>query len=117
MANILVVEDDAAVLEVISEFLSSVGHTAFGASTVDRARELLASERIDLLLADQLLPKYTGHSIVEDALTLCIPILLMTGHLEAYEAPRAAALPMLRKPFHLSELMEAVARALPGANG
>jgi DNA-binding NtrC family response regulator len=112
MASILVAEDNAQVLEVLREYLSTVGHTAVRASTIEQARECLASEHIDLLLADQILPKGLGRSIAGEALALGIPVILMSGHPKSLEDLRDGPFPVLKKPFPMHELVAAIDRAL-----
>lgn len=60
MARILVVEDDIAVQEVVSEFLRSTGHQIYPAASAEQARHLLASEAIEVALIDCLMSGEQG---------------------------------------------------------
>jgi CheY-like chemotaxis protein len=115
---ILLVEDDAAIRETVSECLSSEGYRV---DAVEHGAEALArltsGERPALVLLDLVMPVMNGAELVarvraEPALA-ALPVLLMTA---AITAPREA-LPevdaTLVKPFDLDDLLAAVARLVP----
>jgi DNA-binding NtrC family response regulator len=70
MAHILLVEDDADVQLVVSEFLATVGHRVTSASSAEQARLLLGREPVDIALIDCLMSGERGNSLAEHMLSL-----------------------------------------------
>jgi DNA-binding response OmpR family regulator len=113
MAAILVIEDDAAIAEMLRTALEEAGHRATVVHGLEAARAVLASA--DLVIADIGLPDGSGLDIARDAAALRIPVLLTTGHpgrmAELDEERRA----YLRKPFRVRDLHQRVAQLLAAA--
>ena len=59
-SKILIVEDEAAIREMIAFHLARAGYETLEAADCRRARELLADERPDLALVDWMLPDMSG---------------------------------------------------------
>ena len=112
MSRILVVEDQPDVLEILAEGLRDAGYEVLCASTAARAREILLSETVDLLLSDWILGSESGRSLGDRASQLGIPSILTTGDPARLAAATEATFPLLAKPFRLAELQELVARTL-----
>ena len=112
MAHILVVEDDADVQSIVSEFLVSLGHRLTCASSAEQARLFLAGEPVDLALIDCLMSGEQGNSLAEHASTLGIPTILTSGDPHYIETCSARSFPFLAKPFRLTSLDELIARTL-----
>lgn len=115
MPHILVVEDDPEVQQVVCEFLRETGHRVLAATSAEQARRLLANEAVDLLVIDCLMSGERGSSLAEHVATLGIPAILTSGDLKYQEASAQSSVPFLNKPFRLTELDEAIARALAAA--
>jgi PAS domain S-box-containing protein len=118
--NILVIDDEEAVLDVVRRFLEIAGHHVTCASSGQAAVELLTpGAEIDLAILDLMMPR-------EDAATTFqrlrqrrpnLPILLCTGMPHGRPGPQlleAGALGIIRKPFRMNELWYAVSQALSG---
>jgi DNA-binding NtrC family response regulator len=112
MAHILVVEDDADVQSVVSEFLVSLGHRLTCASSAEQARLFLASEPVDLALVDCLMSGEQGNSLAEHASKLGVPTILTSGDPHYIEKCADHAFPFLAKPFRLTNLDELIASIL-----
>ncbi|HMD66663.1 MAG TPA: response regulator [Stellaceae bacterium] len=111
MAHILLVEDDADVQTVVSEFLATIGHRVTSATSAEEARLIIASEPVDLALIDCLMSGEQGNSLAKHALKLGIPTILTSGdphYIESSEHP----FPFLPKPFRLISLDELIAGTL-----
>lgn len=108
MARILLVEDDADVQNVVSEFLATIGHHVVPASSAYEARLILLGERIDLALIDCLMSGEQGNSLAEHVLQLGIPTILTSGDPHYLEALPEQALPFLAKPFRLAALEQLI---------
>jgi len=63
-ASILVVDDDAAIRELLQEHLSRVGYDIRTAGDGDQMRQLLGERPADLIVLDVMLPG-------DDGFTLC----------------------------------------------
>lgn len=112
VSHILVVEDDCAVQEVISEFLRSTGHQVYCAVSAEEARRYLAEEPIQLALIDCLMSGEQGDSLAEHASSLGVPTILTSGDPNYLRTIPAGALPFLGKPFRLSELERLISEVL-----
>ena len=117
-AKVLVVEDEAALAEVLRYNLEAAGYAVVHAVTGDEAELLVAEERPDLILLDWMLPSVSGIEICRRlrnrSETRAVPIIMLTARGE--EADRIRGLSTgaddyVVKPFSLPELMARV-RAL-----
>ncbi len=115
-ATILVVEDDPRVSRSTVGALEELGYRPIACSSGRDALEILAHERsIELILTDVMMPEMTGTELVRRASALYpwIAILFVTGYVgEAGDADGLSGHEMLRKPFTVAALAEAVAAAL-----
>jgi len=115
--NVLVVDDEQAVLEVVSRRLLSLEHTVQTAETVDAAEAVLrGQEEIDIVITDICMPGRDGMELLQLAKQLRprVEVILMTGYAEvdsAISAVDAAAFAYLRKPFCVGEFTKVVDRA------
>ncbi|HEX5182595.1 MAG TPA: ATP-binding protein [Allosphingosinicella sp.] len=115
-AVILVVEDDPRVSRSTVAALEELGYRPIACSSGRDALDMLAHERsIELILTDVMMPEMTGTELVRRATALYpwIAILFVTGYVgEAGDSDGLSGHEMLRKPFTVSALAEAVAAAL-----
>ena len=116
-AHILIVDDDALVLETVQALVTTLGHSAVTASSGERAFELLAGERFDLVLTDMGMPSVTGLDVARTVRERWprIPVVLLTGwgsdrELEEYGARSLEH--VLAKPITREALGAALERAL-----
>jgi CheY-like chemotaxis protein len=120
MRTILIVDDEWALAEVLSAILRDEGYATLIAGNGREAEALLKSERIDLVVADFLMPIMDAPELVawikhEPALSN-LPVIVMTSLPESAvraRIPDFAA--YLQKPFMIDEIAEAVLRLLPAA--
>jgi signal transduction histidine kinase/CheY-like chemotaxis protein len=115
--NILLVEDDDEVAVLVAEMLDELGFEVVRAATAAAALGALANERtVDLVFSDIMMPG--GMNGVELAKEIRLrradlPILLTSGYSEAAKpGAEAHGIKILRKPYQLAELEEAVREAL-----
>lgn len=116
--RLLVVEDQEAVLAVVSRGLRRFGYDVIGARSGEEAMEVLSDpvHRFDLVISDVILPKMSGLEVYRRCQERgdSPPFLLMSGYVEkALEGFEGEAPPLLRKPFKIRELLEAVQSRLP----
>jgi signal transduction histidine kinase/CheY-like chemotaxis protein len=113
--TILVVEDDADVRRVIVECLGLIGYQVTEAANGTEGLAALAAARPDLLVVDYAMPDMTGAEVISKARAMIgdVPVILATGYADMAEVERLAGKPaILRKPFDINSLGEAVASAL-----
>jgi PAS domain S-box-containing protein len=119
---ILVVDDEAAVRDVVRRFLEIAGHRVLCAGSGNEAVNCLAeSGPVDLVILDLMMPRENGPSILRTLRSrqAHLPALVCTGLLAADPAPELAAdslVRLLRKPFRMNELWYAVNELLPSEN-
>lgn len=118
---ILVVDDEEAVLDVVRRFLEIAGHRAEVAATGRDGLALLGKRSFDLVILDLTIPtEDAGGTFLElRRLAPGVPVVLCTGMPEAEPAPTllaAGAAGLVRKPFRMTDLLDAVRRASRSAD-
>jgi CheY-like chemotaxis protein len=113
--TILVVEDEPAVLALVSDMLEGCGYKVLRASSAERALQICASfaEPIDLLLTDLTLPGLNGLQLADRLNHLQSPLktIFMSGHSQRW-LPSGSRVPLLQKPFGPATLYQMVFAAL-----
>jgi signal transduction histidine kinase len=117
LGRVLIVDDEAAQLEALSNTLTHQGYTIVAASSGEEALTALQNQRFELLLTDLKLPGIDGIALLRAALSIDpnLVAVLMTGHgtiTTAVEAMQVGALDYILKPFKLSAALPVLARAL-----
>jgi DNA-binding NtrC family response regulator len=112
-----VVDDDAAVVDYLSESLTARGFDVVGSTSATEALESVKRARFDLVISDVEMPELRGVDLL-NAIVKAKPaqlVLLITayGSVEmAVAAVRAGASDFLTKPFKIEALVEGIERAL-----
>ena len=115
-AHILVVDDDAAIREVIQEYLTENDFKVSVAETGADMDKVLGAEHVDLVILDLKLPDEDGLAIARRLReSLDLPIIILTGRKE--EVDRVMGLELgaddyVTKPFSNRELLERVRAVL-----
>ena len=110
--TVLLVEDNPDVANASTGLLEELGYAVRWASDVDSALGEIAANGIDLVLSDIVMPgKMDGLALARILKQKhpALPILLATGYSEAARNA-AAEFPILRKPYQIHELNEALSR-------
>jgi putative nucleotidyltransferase with HDIG domain len=116
--RILVVDDEAAIREIVCSMLVGANFQACQASNGVEALALLESgEKFDLVLSDLLMPGMDGTTLLERAKEKCpdVPVVMVTTVSDiqvALQALRHGAYDYLPKPFEREQLLATVRRAL-----
>jgi CheY-like chemotaxis protein len=100
--TVLVVDDDASVLEVIAAMLEDLGCDVISAeSGADALDQLTRNERISILITDINMPGMDGHELAERAKRIRpeLKVLQLSGR-----ERRRDGYPMIRKPFTAEDL-------------
>ena len=115
MGQVLLVDDDRAVLYALTEVLRERGHHVVA---VTSGRDALAAlDQADAVLTDLAMPEMDGMQLLSAALArdATLPIVLLTAHGServAVSAMKAGAYDYLRKPFTIAELTAQVRELL-----
>jgi two-component system phosphate regulon response regulator PhoB len=118
-ASILVIEDDDAIVTLLTYNLKSSGHEVTSAGTAEEGELLLKERHFDLLILDWMLPDKSGIELCQrlrrSVKLGSLPILMLTARGE--EADRVRGLgtgadDYVVKPFSLPELLARVAALL-----
>ena len=82
--KILLVDDETGFLSVMGDALRSRGHDVLTAENGKQAREVLESQRVDLIISDVFMPTLNGvrfHSYVRDFTDSSdVPFIFMSGY-------------------------------------
>jgi DNA-binding NtrC family response regulator len=124
--RILVVDDEAALREVLSLRIAAWGYEVETAGDVAEAEAALVASRPDLVLSDVVLPDSSGIELLRrlKGADERLPVVMMTAHANvdaAVDAMKAGAADFLTKPLNydvLRALLDAIAAELrqAGAN-
>lgn len=110
---IMIVDDDAAVLETVTDILREEGYTVVPAASSLEALTLAAGARPALVLLDMRMPQLNGWQFAARLreLGLDVPIVVMTAAQDSSRwADEIGAAGVLPKPFNLLDLLAVVER-------
>jgi DNA-binding NtrC family response regulator len=117
MAKIVIIDDEAAILELMSKLCRSAGHSVKAFQTGAEGIACLRAERADLVIVDLRIGDVNGLDLVK----ICrdefptTAVIMVTGHgtvETAVEAMRLGAFDYLTKPFDLGDLIKTVNQGL-----
>ncbi|MFY3385780.1 sigma 54-interacting transcriptional regulator [Paracidovorax sp. MALMAid1276] len=116
-ARILVVDDDADMLRLLSLRLKGAGYEVVAVGSAEAALAQLDVARPQLVLSDVRLPGRDGLALFDDvrARHPSLPVILLTAHgtiPDAVEATSRGVFTYLTKPYDGRDLLEKVAHAL-----
>lgn len=116
-AHVLVVDDDFAFAETVSDGLISLGWQATPVGDAERAAELVEQQQFDALVSDLRMPEFDGLKLLRLAKQISPdrPVIIMTAFSaidSAVECVRQGAYHYLTKPFKVAELDLFLQRAL-----
>lgn len=115
--QILLIDDDADVLDAYSMLLNQAGYSVLACSNASEAREKMLSDWPGIVLSDVCMPGCTGLELMNLLLAKDpqLPVLLITGHGDvpmAVEAVKHGAWDFLQKPVDPARLLSRIAEAL-----
>ena len=121
MTHILIVDDDSAIRDTLREALEDEGYeVAEAADGIAGLERLRASQENMVVLLDQLMPKLDGVGVLravqnDPLLTQRHTYILLTARSRmstpATDIATALGVPIIRKPFDLETLLQAIAQA------
>jgi len=127
MAKLVIIDDEAAILELMTKLCKAAGHQVFGCTTGLDGIAAIRANQPELVIVDLRIGDVNGLDLV----SMCrdqfpnTAVIMVTGHGSvetAVEAMRLGAFDYLTKPFDLGDLIKTVNQALqrngvaPGAS-
>ncbi|SFE90994.1 DNA-binding response regulator, OmpR family, contains REC and winged-helix (wHTH) domain [Bacillus sp. OV194] len=120
MKTILIVDDEAKILEVVSSYLRNEGYQTIEATTGQEAMKQIRKSPIDFVILDLMLPDISGeevcHLIRQE---VSVPILMLTAKVKEEERINGLSLgadDYMTKPFSPRELVMRVKTILRRSN-
>lgn len=115
--HLLVVDDDADMLRLLTMRLTAAGYRVTAAASAEAALTQLHIERPQLVLSDVRLPGKDGLALFDDIRQQhpSLPVILLTAHgtiPDAVEATERGVFTYLTKPFDGKGLLDKIAQAL-----
>jgi signal transduction histidine kinase/ActR/RegA family two-component response regulator len=113
-ARILVCDDDPGVLAFAATALRDNGHQVWEAGAPAEALAIIEKEPLDILLIDYAMPEMNGLAVIDRARgrQAHLKAIMMSGHADVLRCGRAAAIPLLAKPFNGAELRKRISEIL-----
>ncbi len=116
-ASILVVDDEQIVLNLVEDTLTDEGYSVTTTSSPREALTLIRQQPFDFVLTDIRMPEMNGIDLVKEihGLAPTIGVIFMTGYANldtAKQAIKEGAYDYIMKPFELSEIRQAISRAV-----
>ena len=117
--RILLVDDDPLITELVIDMLCLEGYDVDTATNGIEALQKLERQRYDLIITDLHMPKLDGSGFYRElaqrklhSLKRIIFLTGTTGGSEEHRFVQESGVPVLLKPFNVSELIELVRRRL-----
>ena len=99
MADILIVDTQAALRQQLVKLMEDMGHRAMVVATIAEASRILQEAPPDLVATDVTLTDGSSTGLVQQAIALGISTLMMTGNPDRIVEFDGAGQPYLSKPF------------------
>jgi two-component system alkaline phosphatase synthesis response regulator PhoP len=114
MKTILIIDDEPAILEVLSAVLEDEGYSPLTAANGQEGLARLADRLPDLVLCDVMMPIMDGREVCRamqnNARYRSVPIVLMSAANSALSNEECPQAFLLSKPFELDEILDLVQR-------
>ncbi len=116
-ARILIVDDEASLLEFLHLLFEEEGYSVCPAGSVKQARQRITEDNFDLVLCDILMPDGNGLELLREIkeVSPSTAVIMMTAYTStksAIEAMKLGAYNYLSKPFDVEELKVVAQQAL-----
>jgi CheY-like chemotaxis protein len=113
---ILVVEDEAIIVELLTVVLEDAGYGVMSARDGEEALQRLAQERPDLILCDIMMPRMDGvqfyYAIQSEPAWRAIPFIFMSAVKSRLPREDREEIMFIPKPFDLDDVLELIEERL-----
>jgi len=116
-ARILVIDDERAVRDLISDALTIDGHEVLTAENGKEGLDFIGQYRFDLVFCDLRMPEMDGQALYEEVqrdhpqvLKRIVFVTAQAHSLDYGPFLRETGIPVIEKPFTLSQLRQAVTK-------
>lgn len=124
MPAVLLLEDNTAYRELLTEVLTTAGFEVCAVPDGRRVNQILQSRHIELVITDMVMPERDGIEIMTDLRYSHpkLPIIAISGDVplnrELYLtiAEKLGACQVMAKPFHMDQLITAAREAIAASN-
>ena len=121
MARILLVDDEASILSVLSTLLKAEGHEVIPVLGGEKAQDVIRDQDFDLMISDIRMSPVDGMQLLKlirrEKPAVAVIMITAYGSVEtAVEAMKEGAFDYVTKPFKVDELLITVQRALEYRN-
>jgi DNA-binding response OmpR family regulator len=121
-SKVLIIDDEELMRSTTKLLLTHHGRFQVEcAHNGQRGIEMVKSVKPDLILLDIMMPDLDGWEVLkllkENAETACIPVVIFTaidGDISDRQLSEYGAVGLIRKPFHLQELLAVISKILSG---
>jgi signal transduction histidine kinase/CheY-like chemotaxis protein len=113
--RVLLVEDDPNLNELVGQMLAEQGTQVLAAASAAEGLDMFETNAVDAVLSDMVMPGEMGGLDLARrmrALRKDFPVVLMTGYSAAAEPAAAEGFTVLRKPFTMATLSNALEESL-----
>lgn len=119
MSKLLIVDDEAATVDMLTTYLGLIGHETVGAFSGGEGLDSVNTENPDLLILDLMMPDIQGYEVCkrlrESGDYTTLPILIISARFDQGSIDRAMGLGAdgyLTKPLDLPKLTSEITRLL-----
>lgn len=111
--KILLVEDDAGISDLLTDFLSEEGYVVITRSSGGAALLELAKNKYDVMLLDMGLPDMTGNDVLAELVRQAepTPVILVSANANQLRY-RERVQAVVHKPFNLFGLLEVIQQVI-----
>lgn len=114
--TILIVDDDAAVRDVLSDIVRAQGDDPLCASSGAKGLELFATHDVHVVMLDARLPDINGYEVLAQMVehSSHVPVVMLTGYVSvrgAIDAIKQGAHEYMTKPFKVTHLIDVLNNA------
>ena len=115
---VLIVDDDAAVLETAILLVESLGYRAEATANPHHALRKVRADDFDAVFTDVVMPGMNGYQLAKriHAIKPDLPVICVTGYSSVVEDREHCDM-LLKKPYDTATLARALAQVIPGEIG
>ncbi len=120
MRKVICIEDDPAMIDLVTLILKNRGFEVYGATSGPQGLELIGTHKPDLVLLDLMMPEMDGWDVYQrmkaDEYMRTVPVIVVTAKAQNIDKVLglniAKVQDYITKPFSPSELVKSIKRVL-----